>query len=115
MAGISSERIKFCHVISQLGHWYPTEVEDFITSPSERDPYTIQRTELVRRLSQSTEQGIRQLCKVEETGERKSSQFRRYLKNLAPNVSDKIIRSVWTNRLRRNVQSFLVGQNEINL
>ena len=30
LADINSERIKFCHVISQLEHRYATEVEDFI-------------------------------------------------------------------------------------
>ena len=115
LAGISSERIKFCHVISQLDHRFAIEVEDIITSPPERGPYTLLRTELVRRLSSSPEQRIRQLLTVEEIGDRKPSQFLRYLKSLAPDVSENIIRSVWTSRLPRNVQSFLAGQNENNL
>jgi hypothetical protein len=32
LACISSEKMKFCHVISQLDHRYATEVEDIITS-----------------------------------------------------------------------------------
>jgi hypothetical protein len=115
LAGISSERIKFCHVISQLDHRYAAEVEDIITSPPERGPYSLLRTELVRRLSPSTEQRIRQLLTVEEIGDRKPSQFLRYLRGLAPDVSDNVIRSVWTSRLPRNIQSFLAGQNEDNL
>jgi hypothetical protein len=39
------------YVISKLDHRYAAEVEDIITSPPERDPYTRLRTELVRRLS----------------------------------------------------------------
>ncbi|PNF14234.1 hypothetical protein B7P43_G12202 [Cryptotermes secundus] len=97
LAGISSEQTKFCYVISQL------------------DQYTLLRTELVRRLSPSPEQRIRQLLTIEEIGDRKPSQFLRYLKSLAPEVSDNVIRSVWTSRLPRNVQSFLAGQNESNL
>ncbi|PNF21987.1 hypothetical protein B7P43_G17793, partial [Cryptotermes secundus] len=107
LSSISRERIKFCHVISQLDHRYATEVEDIITSPPERDPYTLLRTELVRRLSPS----IRQLLTVEEIGDHKPSQFLRYLKCLAPDVSENVIRSAWTSRLPRNVQSFLAGQN----
>jgi hypothetical protein len=38
LAGISSEKIKFCHVISQLHHRYAMEVEDITTSPPKRDP-----------------------------------------------------------------------------
>ena len=44
LAGISSERIKFCHVISKLDHRYATEVEDIITSSPERDPYSLLKT-----------------------------------------------------------------------
>ena len=91
LAGISSERIKFCHMISQLDHRYATEVEDIITSPSERDPYTLLRTELVRQLSPSTEQHIQQLLMVEAIGDRKLSQFLGYLKSLAPSMSDNVI------------------------
>jgi hypothetical protein len=43
------------HVISQLDQRHATEVEDIITSPPERDPYTTLRAELVKRLSPSTE------------------------------------------------------------
>ncbi|PNF21359.1 hypothetical protein B7P43_G17730, partial [Cryptotermes secundus] len=109
------EQTKFCYVISQLDQRYASEVEDVITSPPERGPYTLLRTELVRRLSPSPEQRIRQLLTVEEIGDRKPSQFLRYLKSLAPDVSENVIRIVWTSRLPRNVQSFLAGQNESNL
>jgi hypothetical protein len=51
LAGVNSEKTKFFHVISQLDHQYAAEVEDIITSPPERDPYTTLRKELVRRLS----------------------------------------------------------------
>jgi hypothetical protein len=51
LVGISSEKTKFCYVILQLDHRYATEVEDIITSPPERDPYSTLRTELVRPLS----------------------------------------------------------------
>ncbi|XP_023711066.1 uncharacterized protein LOC111866394 [Cryptotermes secundus] len=115
LAGINSKRINFCHVISQLDHRYATEVKDIITSPPERGPYTLLRTELVRRLSSSPEQPIRQLLTVEEIGDHKPSLFLTYLKILAAYVSDNVVRSVWTSRLTRNVQSFLAGQNESNL
>jgi hypothetical protein len=61
LGGVSSEKTKFFHVISQLNHWYAAEVEDIITSPLERDHCTTLRTELLRRLSPSREQRIRQL------------------------------------------------------
>jgi hypothetical protein len=51
LAGITTERTKFHHVISQLDHRYAAEVRDIITSPPQQDPYTTLRTELLDRLS----------------------------------------------------------------
>jgi hypothetical protein len=59
LAGVNREKTKFFYVISQLDHRYAEEVQDIITSPPERDPYTTLRTELVWRLSPSREQRIR--------------------------------------------------------
>jgi hypothetical protein len=115
LAGISSEKLKFCHVISQLDHRYATVVEDIITSPPTSEPYTVLKAELVRRLSPTTEQRICQLLTAEEIGDHRPSQFLRYLRSLAHDVSEIVLRSVWTSRLPHNVQSFLAGQNETNL
>jgi hypothetical protein len=73
LAGVNTEK-KFYYVISQLDHQYATEVEDIITSPPERKPYTTLRTELLRRLSSSREQRIHQVLMLEEMGDRKPSQ-----------------------------------------
>jgi hypothetical protein len=99
LAGINSEKTKFFHVISQLDHRYAAEVEDIITSPLERDPYTTLRTELVPRLSPSREQRIRQLLTLEEMGDRKPSQFLRHLRGLAPDVPEDFLYSIWSSRL----------------
>jgi hypothetical protein len=95
LAGISSERTKFFHVISQLDQRHATEVEDIITSPPERDPYTTLRAELVKQLSPSTEQRIHQLLTLEEMGDRKPSRFLRQLRSLAPDLPDGFLRSIW--------------------
>lgn len=115
LAGISSEKTKFFHVISQLDHRCAAELEDVITSPPERDPYTTLRTELMRRLSPSREQRIRQLLTHEEMGDRKPSQFLRHLRSLAPDVPDDFLRSIWSSRLPHNIQAILAGQPEGNL
>jgi hypothetical protein len=94
LAGISGEKIKLCHMISQLDHRYASEIQDIITFPPERDPYTTLRTELVRRLSPSREQHIRQLFKLEEMGDGKPSQFVRHIRSLAPDVPDDYLRSI---------------------
>jgi hypothetical protein len=98
LAGISSEKTKFFHVISQLDHRYDVEVEDIITSRPEWDPYTALKTELVGRLSPSREQRIRQLLTLEEMGDCKPSQFLRHLKGLAPDMPD-FIYTIWSSWL----------------
>jgi hypothetical protein len=71
LAGISSEKTKFFHVISQLDHGCAAELEDIITSPPDQSPYTSVKAELVRRLTPAREQRIRQLLTLEEMGDRK--------------------------------------------
>jgi hypothetical protein len=115
LAGISSEKTKFCHVISQLDHRYATEVEDIITSRPHQHPYTTLRTFLVRRLSPSREQRIRQLLTLEEMGDRKPSQFLRHLRSLVPDLPDDFLRSIWSSRLPPNIQAILTGQPEGSL
>jgi hypothetical protein len=115
LAGISSERTTFFHVISQLDQRYATEVEDIITSPPERDPYTTLRAELVKRLSPSTEQRIHQLLTLEEMGNRKPSQFLRQLRSLAPDLPDGFLCSVCASRLPSNIRTVLAGQPEVDL
>jgi hypothetical protein len=104
LARISSEQTKFYYVTSQLEHRYASEVEDIITSPPKRNPYTTLKTELVKRLSPSKER-IHQLLTL-EMGDRKPSQ---YLRSLAP---EDLLRSIWSSRLPPNIQAILAGQPE---
>jgi hypothetical protein len=79
---VTSERTKFDYIISQLEYRHAAEVEDIIISSPAYEPYTTLRKELVRRLSSSKDQRIRQLLTHEEIGDRKPSQFLRSLKRL---------------------------------
>jgi hypothetical protein len=110
LAGVSSEKTKFFHVISQLDHPYAAEVEDIIISPPERDPYTT-RAELVRRLTPSREQRIRQLLML-EMGDCKPSQFLRHLRSLAP---DDFLSIIWSSRLPPTIKAHLTCQPECGL
>jgi hypothetical protein len=115
LAGISSERTKFFHVILQLDYRYATEVEDIIISPPERDPYTTLRAEIVKRLTPSRGQLIHQLLTLEEMGDRKPSQFLRHLRGLAPDVTGDVLSTIWSSRLPPNIQAHLACQSECSL
>jgi hypothetical protein len=105
---ISSEKTKFCHVISQLDDRSAAEVEDIITSPSERDSHTRLKIELVTCLSPYREQRIRLFLTLER-GDRKPSKFLKHLRSLAPHDFH---RSIWSGRLPLNVRDILASQPE---
>jgi hypothetical protein len=86
-----------------------------MTSPPAAEPYTTLKRELVRRLSSSKDQCVRQLLTHEEIGDHKPSQFLRHLKSLAPDVPDDFTRSIWSSRLPPHIQSILAVQAEGNL
>lgn len=115
LASVTSETTKFNYVVSQLEYRHAAEVEDIIISPPANEPYTTLKAELVRRLSSSRDQRVRQLLTHEEMGDRKPSQFLRHLKSLAPDVPDDFLRSIWTSRLPPHIQTVLAGQAEGNL
>lgn len=115
LASVTSEKTKFNYVISQLEYRHAAEVEDIIITPPADEPYTTLKTELVRRLSSSRDQRVRQLLTHEEMGDRKPSQFLRHLKSLAPDVPDDFLRSIWSSRLPPHIQTILAGQAEGNL
>jgi hypothetical protein len=64
LAGITEERTKFYHVLSQLDHRYVREVRNIIISPPQQDPYTKLKTVLLNRLSPSREKRICQLLRA---------------------------------------------------
>jgi len=115
LAAITRQRTKFNYVVSQLNQQQAAEVEDIIISPPKLEPYDRLKAELVRRLSTSREQCVRQLLSHEEMGDQKPSQFLRHLKSLDPDVPDDFLRTIWTSRLPPHVQAILAGQTEGSL
>jgi hypothetical protein len=97
LAGISGEKTKFCHVISQLDQRYAAQ------------PLRPNETELMRQLSPSREQLIRQLLTLEMC-DRKATQFLRHLRSLAPDVPDDFLHTIWSSRLLPNIQAILIGR-----
>jgi hypothetical protein len=115
LASVTSEKTKFNYVISQLEYRHAADVEDIIITPPADEPYTTLKAELVRRLSSSRDQRVRQLLTHEEMGDRKPSLFLRHLKSLAPDVPDDFLRSIWSSRLPPHIQTILAGQAKDNL
>lgn len=111
VSNITSDITKFNYVIGQLDHQFSKEVKDIIISPPATDKYDKLKSELIKRLSASQEKKVKQLLMHEELGDRRPSQFLRHLQSLAgPNVPEDFIKTIWTSRLPRNVQTVIAAQ-----
>uniref|UniRef100_A0A5S6Q4X7 Retrotransposon gag domain-containing protein n=1 Tax=Trichuris muris TaxID=70415 RepID=A0A5S6Q4X7_TRIMR len=117
VSGITQDATKFAYVVSQLESRYAAEVEDLIINPPPTDAYARLRSELIRRVSLSEEQRVRQLLTEEVLGDRKPSQFLRHLRSLAgPTVvQDSLLRTLWLQRLPLQMQAILQTQADSEL
>lgn len=118
LSGIKADTTMFNYVISQLDQKLAGEIEDIITSPpTDGTKYKKLKEELIRRLSMSQEQRVRQLIGEEELGDRKPSQFLRHLRSLSGNdlSNENILRQLWMRRLPQQVQAILASQMELDL
>jgi len=115
LAAITSQRMKFNYVVSQLNQLQAALMEDFITSPPEHEPYDLLKAELVQRLSASRQERVTQLLSHEQMGDRKPSQFLQHLRGLAPDVTDDFLRPIWASRLPPHIQDNLANQTEGSL
>lgn len=114
--GITQDTTKFYYVISNLETRYASQVEEVITNPPTSCKYDTLKSELIKRLSRSQQQKLKQLLEHEEIGDRTPSQFLRHLKNLAgTTVQEEFLRTLWLNRLPATMQAILVAQSDLPL
>lgn len=107
--GITADMTKFYYAMSQLELKYLQEVEDVVNNLPATGKYDRFKDELIRRLSKSEEQRIKQLLEQEEIGDRTPSQFLRHLKTLAGDntLSENFLRTMWLNRLPASMRTVL--------
>lgn len=117
LAGIKADQTKFDYVIAQLDHRLIGEIDDIVADPPATDRYGKLKNELIRRLSMSEAQRVRQLIDNEELNGRKPSQFLRHLRSLAsPDLKDdNIIKELWMRRLPKFLIAILTAQAELTL
>lgn len=111
ISGITTDATKFHYVLAQLEHQYAAEVKDLIVTPPATNKYDKLKSELIKRLSASREKAVKQLLIHEELGDRKPSQFMRHLQHLAgPAIPNEFLKTIWTSRLPRNIQTVIAAQ-----
>lgn len=110
---ITDDTTKFYHILGNLDRQYATEVEDILTGPPD---YVRLKAELIKRLSVSRENKVKQLLMHEEQGSRKPSQFLRHLQHLAgPQVPEDFIKTIWISRLPTGIQPIIASQTSLSL
>lgn len=116
-AGVTTDATKFALVVSQLDHRYAAEVQDIITSPPATEAYAKLKAELVRRVSASQEERVRQVLTQEDIGDRKPSQYLRHLRSKVDSctIPDTLLRTLWSNRLPAQVKAIVASQTHMPL
>ncbi|XP_047543199.1 uncharacterized protein LOC125075530 [Vanessa atalanta] len=115
LSRITSDETKFYYLVAQLDHQHAIEVKDVITNPPKTDKYEKLKQELIKRLSASQEKRVKQLLMHEELGDRKPSQFLRYLASLAgPSVPSEFLLTIRSSRLPQNIQTVIASQMDLD-
>ena len=114
LSNITSDATKFYYVAAQLDNQFAVEVKDIIISPPETDKYVTLKTQLIKRLSASQEKKVMQLLRHEQLGDRKPSQFLRYIQDLAGlSVPKDFLKTLWSSRLPQNIQTVIASQPDL--
>lgn len=110
---VTDETTKFYHILATLDRQYAAEIEDILTGPPN---YRRLKDELIKRLSASRENKVKQLITHEQLGTRKPSQFLRHLQHLAgPEVPEDFLRTIWSSRLPTSMQPIVASQSAMTL
>ncbi|XP_018573267.1 uncharacterized protein LOC108912511 [Anoplophora glabripennis] len=109
IAGVRQDSTKFGYVVGNLDSRYIEEVEDIICNPPAQNQYETLKSELIKRLSDSSSQRVRKLLESEELGDRTPSQFLHLRKLAGKNVNEEFIKTLWMNRLPTPTQRVLAA------
>lgn len=110
---IEDQATKFYLILGNLDRQHAAEVEDILTGPPD---YNKLKAELIKRLSVSRENKVKQLLMHEELGSRKPSQFLRHLQHLAgPKVPEDFLKTIWSSRLPSSMQPIVASQTTLTM
>lgn len=113
---ITDDDEKYHYVVSNIDVVQAKTVRDVVINPPLNNKYSKIKAELIKRLTASHENKVRQLLTHEQLGDRKASQFLRHLQDLAGrDVPTDFIRSIWSSRLPQNIQTVLASQSTQSL
>ncbi|XP_037517928.1 uncharacterized protein LOC119394687 [Rhipicephalus sanguineus] len=117
LARITQDRTRYDYVVAHLGSRYAAELRDVLANLPVDGCYLHLKRELIRRLSPSEDEKVRQLLQHEALGDRKPSQLLRFMHALAGStpVDDSLLRIMWLDRLPSHAQAILQVQPNLPL
>ncbi|KAL4719659.1 hypothetical protein ACJJTC_015208 [Scirpophaga incertulas] len=109
---ISAESSKFDYLTSQLEPEYLENIWDIIQS-TDSNKYSLAKERLLNLFTESEEKQIQTLLTGLELGDNKPSQLLRQMRQLAgKNITDKILRSLWLDKLPKFIKNTLIISEE---
>lgn len=113
ISGISADSTKFHTIVGSLDSSTLAEVSDLILNPPESNMYESLKKSLQERFMDSEEKRLKKLLRDMEIGDRKPSALLREMMCLASGkVSDELLKSLWMQRLPKQMQAILSVSNE---
>lgn len=113
IAGITAEETKFNYLVAQLDPKFVENIWDIIkdTNPNK---YTAAKERLTSIFKESENARIKRLLTGVELGDQKPSQLLRKMRTLCDHndVSDKILRTLWLEKMPKTVQNILIVSDE---
>jgi hypothetical protein len=108
LAGIGRDITKYHHVVKSLDKAAVRELTDILDDVALQTDYTTFKERVIARFSTTDEHKLRELLSQAELGDRTPSQLLRHMRSLAgANVHDKMLRTLWADKLPTTVQTCL--------
>ena len=108
MLRITSQRRKFASVMQRLPADIIPKISDMLIDIPEEDPYDYLKNLVIKRTGRSEEDRIEDTLRNVTMGDKTPTQLLQFLKRqLGTNVSEKILRSLWLERLPRCVKQII--------
>lgn len=115
LARITSDVNKYNYIVTSLPQDVAESITDILENPPVINMYATLKKALTERHSLSTELRLKKLLSGEQLGDKKPSDFYRYLKTLAGSsnaVGAELIRNIWQNRLPHLINIAIIPQKD---
>ncbi|XP_064470410.1 uncharacterized protein LOC135385160 [Ornithodoros turicata] len=114
---ITSQIIKFHHVLSVLPEDVLVQIADTLSTPAALEPYDVLKAAVIGRSQASDRQRLQEIISSEALGDRKPSDLLRHMQVVLGNASfdEKLLRELFLSKLPPTVQLALSAADATNL